>query len=107
MLSAEEVAEAVSMRARGMAVERIAEHFHVHQTTLGRYLDGAGVPRQRLMKGGRRVSTEAVLRMGELVGQGYSATDIASLMGLSASAVRRRLRQHSRDGSWRGRPNKL
>ena len=109
ILSVEQVEEAVQLRVgRGWPIHRIAAHFYVHQTTMGRYLADAGVPHYKRHPKARQIDPEQLLRTTELSAEGYSTRDIATLLGVHPSTVRYRLRTYARpDTVWRHLPHRL
>lgn len=109
VLSDADVAEMVRLHVElGRTRRELAGQFHVHPSTVGRYLRGAGAQVRRApYKATRFVDQEELLHALQLAGQGYSARDIAWLLDRHPTTIREWLRRYARDPDWRLRRHRI
>jgi transposase len=86
--------------ARGL-VERVGRgrwRAIADPSTVWRTLRRLGVDLRKRHNRSKRLDSEKVLETVELYGRGLSAADVGSILGVSESTVRYRVRMYSRDG---------
>jgi transposase len=81
--------EALKMYASGMTCKAVAAELGVYYTTVGRWVQAAGMMRQK----GRRPSGTTIREMRHLYQQGYTSNDIAPMVGVSRTTVARYIRE--------------
>jgi IS30 family transposase len=107
VLSEDDLVRAKDMVDRGATLVAIAAELYVHPTTIGRYLRARGIFVPRRTVPNRGIDPNELLATCELAEQGYSARDVAQMLGRHPTTIRRRLGMHARDGSWRGQRSRL
>lgn len=91
--TAEEQAEIVRLYKRGHSLQRISDEHYFARSSVRRVLVANGIAMRP--QGGphpaQRLSAEETLKTAELYGKGLSMAELAEVLGLSISAVHRRL----------------
>jgi len=104
----EEIDWIVYQRERcGKTYRELGAILHCHPTTVRRWAVRAGAELRPRVPPAKTISSDALLETMKLAGEGYSAADIATLLGLHPTTIRWRLRRYARDQNWRNRPHKL
>jgi transposase len=83
---------------RGMSTREVAAATFWEQSTVWRTLRRLGVDLRKRHNRSKRLDSEKVLETVELYGRGLSAADVGSILSVSESTVRYRVRMYSRDG---------
>ena len=108
MFTQEEIDWIAYQRERcGKTYRELGEILHCHPTTVRRWAERAGVPRRPRVPPPKMLAADKLLETVALAGDGYSASDIATLLGLHPTTVRWRLKHYARDQNWRNRPHRL
>lgn len=95
-LSPEQIAEAAALYERGQSCRTLAPLYHVHPTTMARWLRNAGVKLRTPHYPVRYLESEDILKTTQLAAMGISQREIGRILGIHQTTVAARLRRYAR-----------